>query len=254
MTEAFELEAWLFDLDGVLTDTARVHAAAWKEAFDEFLRGASHGEPFVPFDLVVDYQRFVDGKPRYDGVRDFLASRGISLPEGAPSDPPDLDTICGVGNRKNELVLRRLVDGDVTAFPGSVALVEALRRANLLTAVVSASENCAAVLRSTGIAELFDVVVDGRTVLERHLAGKPAPDTFLCAARELGVQAARAAVVEDALAGVQAGRAGGFGLVVGVSRRADRSALSDAGADVVVGDLAELLDDPRTQWAVQRDP
>jgi beta-phosphoglucomutase family hydrolase len=234
------IEAWLFDLDGVLTDTARVHAAAWADTFDAFLRARSGGG-FRPFDAD-DYERYVDGKPRNDGVRDFLASRGISLAEGSRSDPADLDTVCGLGTRKNEVVLRRLADGEVAVFPGSVTLVTALRRRGVPTAVVSASENCAAVLRSAGITDLFDVVVDGRVAAGRHLAGKPAPDTFLYAADALGVPPARAAVVEDALAGVHAGRAGGFGLVVGVARRASRAALFEAGADVVVGDLEDLVD------------
>jgi len=248
-----DVDAWLFDLDGVLTDTARVHAAAWKETFDQVLRDRAGGRDFEPFDAEADYERFVDGKPRYDGVRDFLASRAVELPEGTRSDPPERDTVCGVGNRKNERVRHLLADGHVTVFPGSLSLVEAVRGAGLPTAVVSASENCAAVLRAGGIAGLFDVVVDGRVASERHLAGKPAPDTFLCAAAGLGVAPARAAVVEDALAGVQAGRAGGFGLVVGVARRASRQALSDAGADVVVGDLAELLDEGFA-WPHDREP
>ncbi|HUY23489.1 MAG TPA: beta-phosphoglucomutase family hydrolase [Acidimicrobiales bacterium] len=237
------MDAWLFDLDGVLTDTARVHAAAWKETFDEVLarRGAGLAVAVEPFDLVGDYQRFVDGKPRYDGVRDFLASRGIELPEGSPSDPPASETVCGVGNRKNEFVLHRLGAGAVAAFPGSVTFVEAVRRTGVPTAVVSASENCMAVLRSAGITGLFDVVVDGRVAAGHHLAGKPAPDTFLWAAGALGVPAARAAVVEDALAGVQAGQAGEFGLVVGVARSVSPAQLVAAGADIVVADLAELL-------------
>ena len=237
-------EAWLFDLDGVLTDTARVHAGAWKETFDAALarRAPGGGAPVEPFDLASDYERFVDGKPRYDGVRDFLAGRGISLPEGTPADPPELETVCGVGNAKNRLVLRRLgVPGAVVAFPGSLAFVEALRRAGVPVAVVSASENCVAVLRSAGLAGLFDVVVDGLVASLRNLAGKPSPDTFLWAAGTLGVLPERVAVVEDALAGVRAARAGGFGLVVGVARSVPAAALAEAGADVVVGDLAELL-------------
>ncbi|HLN43059.1 MAG TPA: beta-phosphoglucomutase family hydrolase [Acidimicrobiales bacterium] len=236
------VDAWLFDLDGVLTDTARVHAAAWKTTFDEVLaRRADGAGAFRPFDPVEDYERYVDGKPRYDGVRDFLTSRGITLAEGHRSDPPDRETVHGVGNRKNVLVLERLA-GMVTVFPGSVALVKQLRGSGHPTAVVSASENCAAVLAAAHITDLFDVVVDGRVAREQHLQGKPAPDTFLYAASQLGVEPTRAAVVEDAPAGVSAGHAGGFALVVGVARRASTEALTRAGADLVVGDLGELLD------------
>ncbi len=241
------IQAWLFDLDGVLTDTARVHAGAWEETFDEVLArragtGAGTGaEPYVPFDVVEDYARYVDGKPRYDGVRDFLASRGIRLAEGSPSDPPDRDTVHGVGNRKNALVLERLT-GQVVVFPGSVALVKQLRGAGRRTAVVSASENATAVLEAAAIADLFDVTVDGTVARARHLGGKPAPDTFLHAASMLEVAPARAAVVEDAIAGVSAGHAGRFGLVIGVARRASTEALARAGADIVVGDLGEMLE------------
>ena len=247
------IDAWLFDLDGVLTDTARVHAAAWKETFDEVLRRRAGTGPFVPFDVHADYERYVDGKPRYDGVRDFLASRAIELPEGRRDDPPERDSVCGVGNRKNELVLERLGRGEVTAFPGSVALVEDLRRTGVRTAVVSASENCVPVLRSAAIEGLFDVVVDGRVAAARHLAGKPAPDSFLAAAADLGVAAGRAAVVEDALAGVEAGRAGGFGRVVGVARQVDPRTLAEAGADVVVADLSELLVPEEDHGSAVRD-
>jgi beta-phosphoglucomutase family hydrolase len=236
-----DVDAWLFDLDGVLTDTARVHAAAWKETFDEFLGRRARGGSVVPFDLITDYERFVDGKPRYDGVRSFLASRNVRLPEGLPSDSPDRDTVSGVGNRKNQLVLQRLADGEVKAFPGSVAFVNAVRSRGARTAVVSASENCAAILRSAGIGELFDATVDGLVAIREHLAGKPAPDTFLFAARDLGVSPDRAVVVEDAPAGVQAGRSGAFSWVVGIARQASLQALTDAGADVVVHDLADLL-------------
>jgi beta-phosphoglucomutase family hydrolase len=241
------LEAWLFDLDGVLTDTASVHDAAWKITFDEFLASrAGEGVPFTPFDPVADYEQFVDGQPRLDGVRSFLLSRGIRLPEGGPEDGPedgpDCETVTGVGRRKNDLVLRMLAKGGVKAFPGSVALVRALREDGRRLAVVSASENCAAVLDAAGIADLFDLRVDGRVTSEQGLAGKPAPDTYLYAARELGIEPGRAAVVEDAPAGVASGRAGHFGLVVGVSRGATAEELLRSGADVVVSDLAELLD------------
>jgi beta-phosphoglucomutase family hydrolase len=238
------IRACLFDLDGVLTQTARVHAAAWKEMFDAFLRerGASTGEPFVPFDPVADYTKYVDGKPRYDGVRSFLASRGIRLPEGDPSDPPSAETVYGLGNRKNELVLTLLKRDGVQAYEGSVRYVRAVRDAGLRRAVVSASANCREVLEAAGIEDLFEVRIDGIVVEQRHLRGKPAPDTFLAAAEELGAQPEEAAVFEDALAGVEAGRAGNFGFVVGVDRAGQREALLEHGADVVVSDLAELIE------------
>ncbi len=236
------LGAWLFDLDGVLTDTASVHDSAWKETFDELLaRRAGETGVFTPFDPVADYEAFVDGKPRLDGVRSFLASRDIHLPEGGPDDPPDSETVNGVGRRKNEKVLQMLESGGVTPFAGSVALVKALRAQGRGLAVVSASENCAAVLDAAGIADLFDVRVDGHVTAEHGLAGKPAPDTYLYAAGLLQVEPSRAAVVEDAPAGVASGRAGHFGLVVGVHRGATAEELLRSGADVVVADLSELL-------------
>lgn len=236
-------DAVLFDLDGVLTDTAAIHAACWKRMFDAYLGGRSGGAPEAtrPFDDD-DYRLHVDGKPRADGVRDFLASRGIELPEGEPDDPPDAETVAGLGNRKNELVSREIESRGVEAYPGSVAWLGQLRAAGLRTAVVSASANARAVLRAAGLDAAFEVVVDGGCVAERGLRGKPAPDSFLEAARELGVEPARAVVVEDALAGVQAGRAGGFGLVIGVARKGDAQALAAQGADRVVADLAELVE------------
>jgi beta-phosphoglucomutase family hydrolase len=236
------VRAGLFDLDGVLTKTATVHAAAWKEMFDAFLRRRAEqtGEPFVPFDTHGDYDRYVDGRPRADGVRSFLAARGIRLPEGSPDDPPGADTVHGLGNRKNDLVLAKLKDG-VEVYPGSVRYVEALRHAGLATAVVSSSANTKAVLDVTGLAKLFDVVVDGVVAAEQGLAGKPSPDTFLAAARHLGVDPSAAAVFEDALAGVEAGRSGGFGCVVGVDRVGQAEELRRHGADVVVSDLAECM-------------
>jgi beta-phosphoglucomutase family hydrolase len=238
------MTACLFDLDGVLTQTAKVHAAAWKEMFDAYLeeRAKRTGERFVPFDPVADYDQYVDGKPRYDGVRSFLASRGIELPEGAPNDPPSAETVHGLGNRKNELVLALLKRDGVEAYEGSVRYVQAVRADGLHTAVVSASANCKDVLEAARIANLFEVRIDGIVVEQRHLRGKPAPDTFLDAAKELGVQPAEAAVFEDALAGVEAGRAGRFGFVVGVDRTGQREALLEHGADIVVSDLAELLE------------
>jgi beta-phosphoglucomutase family hydrolase len=238
------IEACLFDLDGVLTQSATLHAAAWKEMFDDFLaaRATRLGEPFVPFDAVADYDEYVDGRPRYDGVRSFLAARGIELPEGKLDDPPSAETVMGLGNRKNELVLELIRSRGVKAYEGSRRYVIAARDAGLRRAVVSASNNCREVLAAAGIEELMEVVVDGLTTTRLHLAGKPAPDTFLVAAQDLGVKPARAAVFEDALAGVSAGRAGGFGLVVGVDRMGQAEALRAHGADVVVGDLAELLE------------
>lgn len=237
-----EIRACLFDLDGVLTRTAVVHAAAWKEMFDDFLRRRD-GEGFRPFDAVADYDEYVDGRPRADGVRTFLASRGIELPEGADDDPPDRDTVNGLGNRKNILVLEKIRTQGVEAYPGSVRFVEAARAAGLRTAVVSSSANCHDVLVSAGIEDLFEVRIDGVVARERKLPGKPHPDTFLEAARELGVAAAAAAVFEDALAGMEAGRAGDFGHVVGVDRVGQAEALRRHGADVVVQDLAELLEE-----------
>ena len=230
-------------MDGVLTRTADVHAAAWKEMFDEFLRRWSTrtGTPFVPFDAGDDYDRYVDGRPREDGTREFLRSRGIELPEGGPADPPGADTVAGLSNRKNELVLARIRSQGVKPYPGSVRFVEEARRAGLRTAVVSSSANTAEVLESAGLSHLVDERVDGLVAAEEHLAGKPAPDTYLAAARRLGVDAARAAVFEDALAGVEAGRAGRFGLVVGVDRVGQAADLSAHGADVVVSDLDELI-------------
>jgi beta-phosphoglucomutase family hydrolase len=236
-------DAVLFDLDGVLTDTAKVHARCWKKMFDEFLRNRAvqTGETFRPFDIDTDYKRYVDGKLRYEGVRSFLQSRGIHLPYGGPGDPPSRETICGLGNRKNELIQEVLATDGVEVYERSLAFVHHLRSVGLRTAVVSASRNCPAVLATAGIADLFDVRVDGEVAARLHLAGKPAPDTFLEAARQLGVAPARAVVVEDAIAGVQAGQAGQFGLVIGVARKGEADALRENGADIVVADLSELL-------------
>ncbi|MEU7137371.1 beta-phosphoglucomutase family hydrolase [Streptomyces sp. NPDC046261] len=236
------IRACLFDMDGVLTQTATVHAAAWKETFDAFLRRRD-GALFRPFDAVADYDEYVDGMPRADGVRSFLASRGIHLPEGDDDDPPDRDTVHGLGNRKNALVLRKIKELGVRAYPGSVRYAEAARAAGLRRAVVSSSANCHDVLVAAGIDALFEVRVDGVVAAERHLAGKPAPDTFLAAAHALGVPPGQATVFEDALAGMEAGRAGRFGFVVGVNRAHQAEALRRHGADVVVDDLAELLED-----------
>jgi beta-phosphoglucomutase family hydrolase len=236
------VRACLFDLDGVLTQTAKVHAAAWKEMFDEYLQARAHsaGEPYVPFDVSSDYEKYVDGKPRADGTRSFLASRGIVLPEGSDDDPPDALTVHGLGRRKNELVLARIARDGVDVYPGSVTYVAKCRAAGLSVAVVSSSANTHQVLEVTGLAHLVHVVVDAGVAHEQGLAGKPAPDTFLAGARLLGATPAEAAVFEDALAGVEAGRAGGFGYVVGVDRVGHGPALRQHGADVVVTDLAEL--------------
>jgi beta-phosphoglucomutase family hydrolase len=239
-----DIEACLFDLDGVLTKTAEVHAAAWKSMFDGYLRRRADrtGEPFVAFDAGADYDEYVDGKPRYDGVRSFLASRGIHLPDGTPDDDPGTETIDGLGNRKNDLVLELIARDGVEAYEGSVRYVRAARDAGLRRAVVSSSSNCRDVLEAAGILDLFEEIVDGVVAAREGLKGKPAPDTFLAGARRLGVDPARAAVFEDAVAGVEAGRAGGFGCVVGVDRVGHADALRAHGADLVVRDLAELLD------------
>jgi len=240
------IAACLFDLDGVLTQTAKVHAGAWKQMFDEFLRERAEqtGEPFRPFDARADYDRYVDGKPRYDGVASFLESRAIELPVGTPDDPPDRRTVDGLGNRKNELVLSLIGRDGVEAYEGSVRYVEAARDAGLRRAVVSSSTNCRDVLEAAGIIDLFEEIVDGVVAAREGLKGKPAPDTFAEGAKRLGVERERAAVFEDALAGVEAGRAGAFGHVVGVNRVGQAGALRERGADIVVQDLAELLDRP----------
>jgi beta-phosphoglucomutase family hydrolase len=237
------IRACLFDLDGVLTDTASLHAAAWKEMFDGFLRNraAEAGAQFVPFDTAHDYRDYIDGKQRYDGVRSFLASRGITLAEGTPGDSADAATVASLGDHKNELVQAMMHSRGVQAYAGSVRFVHAVRDAGLRRAVVSASANCREVLEAAGIAELFEARVDGVVAAQEHLRGKPAPDTFLAAARMLGVAPGEAAVFEDALAGVAAGRAGDFGLVVGVDRVGQADALRAHGAHIVVTDLAELL-------------
>ena len=238
------VRACLVDLDGVLTQTAKVHAAAWKEMFDGYLRErAAHGrEEFTAFDTVDDYDVYVDGKPRYEGVRSFLDSRGIELPQGGSGDAADARTIDGLGNRKNAIVLRMIRSGGVKAYQGSVSYVRAAREAGLRRAVVSSSSNCREVLAAAGIDDLFERRIDGVVAQREQLRGKPAPDMFLAGARALSGAPAQAAVFEDALAGVQAGRAGGFGYVVGVDRIGQARELRKHGADIVVGDLAELLD------------
>jgi beta-phosphoglucomutase family hydrolase len=237
------VRACLFDLDGVLTQTAQMHAVAWKEMFDAYLgeRAARTGGEFVPFDPVADYDEHVEGKPRYEGVQSFLASRAIELPSGKPSDPPSAETVDGLGNRKNQIVLGMIRERGVEPYEGSLRYVRAAIDAGLQRAVVSSSTNCRDVLAAAGIEDLFEVRIDALVAEREHLRGKPAPDTFLAGARALGAEPAEAAVFEDALAGVAAGRAGGFGCVVGVDRAGQADALREHGADVVVSDLAELL-------------
>ena len=232
------VRACLFDLDGVLTRTATVHQAAWKRTFDEFLRAR---DPQAPEFTQLDYNRFVDGKPRADGVRDFLASRGISLPEGSPADAPDAATVQAIATRKNELLLRELDEHGVEVYPGSIRYLRAVKDAGLATAVVTASANGGQVVAAGGFADLIDARVDGVVTAREGLRGKPAPDTFLAGARALGVEPAQAVVFEDALSGVAAGRAGNFGFVVGVDRVGQADELAAHGADVVVQDLAELM-------------
>jgi beta-phosphoglucomutase family hydrolase len=235
--------ACLFDMDGVVTQTATVHAAAWKQMFDEFLRqhAESAGTEFVPFDPHHEYDAYVDGKPRLDGTRSFLESRGIHLPEGTPDDPPGTPTLYGLSNRKNNLVLQKIAAGGVQVYEGSITYIKAVRAGGIATAVVSASANTQQVLASADIEDLFDVRIDGVVAKQRGLRGKPAPDTFLAAAQALDVPAAHAVVFEDAQAGVAAGHAGHFALVVGVDRVGQAAELREHGADIVVKDLSELL-------------
>jgi beta-phosphoglucomutase family hydrolase len=239
-----DVTACLFDLDGVLTQTARVHNAAWAQTFDTFLKrhAEATGEPFRPFDPGPDYNRYVDGRPRADGVRSFLASRGITLPEGSPDDPPEADTINGVGNRKNVVLLEELRTNGVEVYPGSVTYLRAVADAGLRRAVVSASANCREVVAAAGLEPMLEARIDGVIAREQGLRGKPHPDTFLAGAKLLGVDPSRAVVFEDALAGVAAGRAGGFRYVVGVDRVGQADELLAHGADIVVTDLADLID------------
>jgi beta-phosphoglucomutase family hydrolase len=238
-----QYDAVLLDLDGVITDTASVHAACWKQMFDEYLqnRATQRGEGFRPFNLTEDYRLYVDGKPRFDGVRDFLTSRGIQLPEGSAVDPPEAETVGGLGNRKNELVNKIIEDIGVEPYEGSVELIRQLRHNGFKIAVVTSSQNCAAILRTAKLDEFFDVRVDGNTILAEHLPGKPAPDTFLMAAKLLGVAPSRAVVIEDALSGVESGFNGKFGLVIGVARKGNAEELRRHGAHLVVNDLGELV-------------
>ena len=237
-----EIAACLFDLDGVLTSTANIHAAAWKSTFDEFLRkrACARGERFVPFDAVSDYVRYVDGRPRLEGTQAFLESRHIRLPRGVATDPPGVATIHGISRAKNDDLLRRLRTGHVEAFPSAVRFVTAVRRSGRHAAVVSSSANAPTVLDRAHVAQLFDVVIDGASAVRNHLAGKPAPDTFEAAAEALRVDPEHAAVFEDSTVGIEAGRRGGFGFVVGIGRGEHAEKLREAGADVVLADLDEL--------------
>ena len=239
-----QYDAILLDLDGVITDTANLHAACWKQMFDEYLqkRATQRDEAFRLFDLTTDYLLYVDGKSRFDGVRAFLTSRGIQLPEGSPDDPPQAETVGGLGNRKNELVNKIIEDVGVEPYEGSVRLIRQLRDRGFKIAVVTSSQNCTAVLKAAKLDAFFEVRVDGNTIHAQHLAGKPAPDTFLIGAKLLGVEPARAVVIEDAISGVQAGRSGHFGLVIGIARKGNAEELEHHGADVVVSDLGELVE------------
>ena len=238
-----KFDAVFFDLDGVITATAKVHAKCWKIMFDEYLkkRSGEKSEAFRPFDIDSDYRLYVDGKPRFNGVRDFLASRNINLPEGTHEDPPTAETVAGLGNRKNDLINEVIETDGVEAYEGTITLARQVRDAGIKIAVVTSSQNCDAVLRAIHLDDLFDAKVDGNVIHEQHLAGKPAPDSFLEGAKRLGVDPARGVVVEDAISGVQAGRNGKFGLVIGVARKGNAEELKNHGADIVVNDLSEFL-------------
>jgi beta-phosphoglucomutase family hydrolase len=239
-----QYDSVLFDMDGVITDTASLHAACWKQLFDEFLekRAKLQSEEFCPFDIVTDYRLHVDGKPRFEGVRDFLKSRGIELPEGNAEDPVDVETVCGLGNRKNELVNHAIATKGVQAYNGSVQFIHLLHRNGYKLAVVTSSQNCASILKAVQLDKFFEVRVDGNTIHAQRLKGKPAPDTFLLAARLLGAEPIRTVVIEDAISGIQAGSAGKFGLVIGIARSGDADELKRHGAHLVVRDLDELIE------------
>jgi beta-phosphoglucomutase family hydrolase len=239
-----QYDAVLFDLDGVITNTATLHATCWKQMFDEYLRerAEQRGEAFRPFDLDTDYRLYVDGKPRFDGVRDFLTSRGIQLPEGSPDDPPQVETVCGLGNRKNDLVNKVIEDIGVEPYEGSVQFIHQVRGQGFKIAVVTSSQNCTAVLKAAKLDAVFEVQVDGNMIHAQQLAGKPAPDTFLMAAKLLGVEPIRTVVIEDAISGVKAGSNGSFGLVIGVARKRNAEELKRHGAHLVVDDLSELVE------------
>jgi len=246
-----EYDAFIFDLDGVITKTAKIHAAVWKQMFDEYLKeNSSSGQGFVPFDIDDDYRTYVDGKPRYEGVKSFLESRGIELPFGSPDDPPDKETICGLGNRKNQLFHEKLEKNGVETYENAVELIHRIKNLHLKTAVVSSSKNCSAVLKAAGLVGVFDVQVDGIISEKMNLKGKPHPDIFLEAAKRLNSEIKKSVVVEDALAGVEAGSRGGFGCVIGVDRTGRGSDLKDKGADIVVSDLSWIILTEKEQKSV----
>ena len=237
-----QFDAVLFDLDGVVAKTAAVHANAWKQLFDEFLeaRNKTENKSFSPFDVDKDYRKYVDGKPRYEGVKSLLESRGIDIPYGSPGDPPDKETICGLGNRKNRYFHEHLQKEGVEVYASTIDLIHQLHEVEIKTAIISSSKNCSAVLKQAGITHLFAARVDGTDLDKLDLAGKPAPDVFVEAARRLGVVRERSIIVEDALSGVEAGKRGGFGCTLGVDRAGHAKALKEHGADVVVNDLSEV--------------
>lgn len=236
-------KAVLFDLDGVLTDTARVHSSAWKKTFDDYLRHRAEklGEAFTPFDIESDYRNFVDGKPRFDGVNGFLRSRNIVLPWGDPTDQPEYETVCSIGNMKNQHFGRMLDEHGVDVYKGSLLVLDEMQRRGIRMAIVTSSANATAVLKAAGLADVFDTLVDGNVATELGLRGKPNPDPFLEAARRIGVDPSQAVVIEDAISGVRAGKSGAFGLVVGVDRHGDSAALKAAGANLVISNLEEIL-------------
>lgn len=243
LIDAEKYDAVLFDMDGVLTMTMKIHAACWKRVFDDFLlqQAISHGQEFRPFEVTTDYKAYVDGKLRYDGVQAFLASRNIELPFGGPEDDPTQETVCGLGNRKDRMVNELIATDGVEVLDGAVELVRSVRNAGIKTAVVSASKNCKKILEAASLTNLFDTVVDGTVATRLDLRGKPAADTFLEAARELNAESSRAVVIEDSIAGVEAGRSGDFGLVIGIDHHGDKNVLLKNGADIVVESLLELL-------------
>lgn len=236
-------DAILFDMDGVLTMTMTIHAACWKKMFDEFLsdQALKNKAPFRSFDITNDYHKYVDGRLRYDGVASFLSARGITLPMGTPDDDPSCETVCGLGNRKDRLVKEMIASGNVTVLDGAKDLVVKVRDKGFKTAVVSASKNCKAILHAADLDSQFDCIVDGHVAAELGLAGKPSPDTFLEAARQLNVSPARSVVIEDAISGVEAGRQGNFGLVIGIDHYGSKNILIEHGADLVVESLLELM-------------
>ena len=239
---ALDLDAFIVDLDGVVTHTAEEHAVAWKQLFDDFLRKQAErdGKPFVEFDMGRDYNTYVDGMPRYDGVKTFLESRGVDLAYGSPADPPERETICGLGNRKNLLFQEVVRTQGVEVFDTTVTLLKKMRAAGIRTAVVSSSKNCRMVLESVDLMPLFEVMVDGVYAADEGLPGKPAPDTYVRAAELLGVAPERSAIVEDSVVGVQSGKAGNFKIVIGVDRGVGKQTLLDNGADVAVSDMGEF--------------